>query len=171
KLELARPEEFSLSLRIPVWSQKNSLTINGENVDGLTSGAYKTIRRKWKNGDVVILSLDMRGRVEFMGQKPQYAALMRGPILLSREESLPGVSMGALVGVNSKDGYVELEPIAHDAKATWMQFRYKFAPESYTETGSPAVTADFCDYASAGNGGKGGFFITWLPQIIDPKKN
>lgn len=170
KLELAKPEEFGIALRIPVWSQKNSLSVNGENVEGLTPGSYKTIKRKWKNGDVVKLSLDMRGRVEYMGQKPQYAALMRGPVVLSREESLPGISMGALVAVNSKDGYVDLEPVPHDHKDAWMQFRYKFAPESYTESGSPAVTADFCDYASAGNGSNKGFFITWLPQIIDPRK-
>ncbi len=167
-LKLAKEETFAISLRIPAWSKKNVLTVNGQAVEIPVAGTYATVNRKWKNGDVVSLQLDMRGRVELMGDQPQYAALMRGPILLARDETLPGVSMGAIVGINS--GYVDLTPVPHDAKDAWMQFRYKFTPESYSEKGAPAVTVDFCDYASAGNGAKAGYFISWLPQIKDPRK-
>lgn len=168
-LNLSKSEEFALSVRIPAWSKTNTLRVNGETVGGVTEGTYTSLKRKWKTGDEVNITLDMRGRVTLLGDKPQFAALMRGPILLTRDESLPGVSMGSIVGVKSNNGYVELTPVTHDIKNNWLQYRFKFVPESYTEAGAAPVTVDFCDYASAGNGPKAGFFNTWLPQITDPR--
>jgi DUF1680 family protein len=169
-LNLSKEEDFTLNLRIPAWSKKNTVMVNGTPVEGIKEGTYAAISRKWKNGDEVSMTLDMRGRVVYLGERPKYAAIMRGPILLARDESLPGISMGAFVGVSTNTGYVDLIPVAHDAKDAWMQFRFKFAPESYTEAGGAPVTIDLCDYASAGNGPKAGSFISWLPQITDPRK-
>ena len=169
-LNLNKEEDFTLRLRIPAWSRKNTVMVNGIRVEGIKEGTYAAITRKWKSGDEVSITLDMRGRVMYLGERPRYAAIMRGPILLARDESLPGTSMGAFVGVSTNTGYVDLIPVAHDAKDTWMQFRFRFAPESYTEAGGVPVTIDLCDYASAGNGPKAGSFISWLPQITDPRK-
>jgi len=169
-IKTAKAEEFTLYLRIPAWSQKNTIKVNGIALSGTKAGTYFAVKRKWNNTDQVELDLDMRGRVLFLGNAPRYAAIMRGPVLLSRDEQLPGVSMGAIVGVDAGKGYVDLEPVPHDPKATWMQFRYTFVPESYTEAGAAPVTVDLCDYASAGYGSKQGYFITWLPQITDPRK-
>ncbi|HMI01741.1 MAG TPA: hypothetical protein VK541_04620 [Pedobacter sp.] len=169
-LSLNKDEDFVLSLRIPAWSKKNAVTVNGAPVEGIKAGAYAAVSRKWKNGDMVEITLDMRGRVAYAGDQPKYAAISRGPILLARDESLPGISMGAFVDVKGNDGYIDLIPVAHDVKDNWMQFRFKFAPESYTEAGGAPVTIDLCDYASAGNGPKAGSFISWLPQITDPRK-
>jgi uncharacterized protein len=169
-LKLAKDEVFTLNVRIPAWSRKNTVVVNGEPVKAVREGAYTAINRKWMDGDEVNVVLDMRGRVEFLGEQPKYAAIRRGPILLARDESLPGVSMGSFVDVKGNNGYVDLIPVAHDIKDNWMQFRYQFVPESYTEAGSAPVSIDLCDYASAGNGPKAGSFVSWLPQITDPRK-
>lgn len=169
-LKLIKDEVFTLNLRIPAWSKKNTVIVNGEPVNNVKEGAYIAINRKWKDGDEVKIMLDMRGRVEFLGEHPKYAAIRRGPVLLARDEALPGVSMGSFVDVKGNNGYIDLTPVTHDLKDNWMQFRYKFAPESYTEAGGAPVTIDLCDYASAGNGPKAGSFISWLPQITDPRK-
>jgi DUF1680 family protein len=166
-LKLVKEEEFALQLRIPAWSKKTVLTVNGVAVEAIKEGTYAVVKRKWKSGDEILLRLDMRGRVEVIGEQSQYASIRRGPILLSRDEALPGVSMGAIIGV--KQGYVDLVPVAHDTKDIWLQFQLKFTPESYTETGAPPATIDLCDYASAGNGVKKGYFMSWLPQIKDPR--
>ncbi|WP_276088262.1 beta-L-arabinofuranosidase domain-containing protein [Pedobacter sp. JY14-1] len=169
-LKLQKEETFSIDFRIPSWSAKTSIIVNGDTTKVTTPGQYFALRRNWKSGDSVQLSLDMRGRVVYADDSRQHAALMRGPVLLARDESLPGVGMGSVVDISNPSGYVELEPVPHQEKDGWLQFRYRFVPESYTEAAAQAVTTDFCDYASAGNGAKKGYFITWLPQIIDPRK-
>jgi DUF1680 family protein len=78
---------FSLFLRIPEWCEQGaSITVNGEaSGEALTSGSYAEIRREWKAGDTVRLSLPMPVRqiechpnvAENIGR----VALMRGPLL------------------------------------------------------------------------------------------
>ena len=113
----------------------------------------------------------MRGRVEFIGDKPQYAAVMRGPILLARDEALKGLGMGSIVNLSGKIGYVDLVSVPHTSENVWLQFSLKFSPESYKEQGDAPVTVDLCDYASAGNGKEATYFKAWFPQLIDPKKD
>lgn len=50
--------EWTLRVRVPVWSDDTSLSVNGEPVE-TTAGEYATITREWKAGDVVRLDLDM----------------------------------------------------------------------------------------------------------------
>ncbi|MBC7567875.1 MAG: glycoside hydrolase family 127 protein [Pedobacter sp.] len=164
-LKLAKPETFSINLRIPSWSLKNRLTTNGTLIDHVTPG-YQIITRTWENGDLIELELDMRGRVAYTGDKPEYAAILRGPILLARDESLKGIDMAAIVSPGGKDGYVSLQEVT--STNSWMQFRLQFSPESYKEGGDKPVYVDLCDYASAGNHSSSSF-RTWFPQLIDPK--
>jgi DUF1680 family protein len=164
-LKLAKPETFAINLRIPKWSLKNRLLLNGSTIAEVNPG-YHTLTRDWKNGDVIELELDMRGRVVYTGNKPAFVAIMRGPILLARDESLKGIDMAAIVTPGNKDGYVNLEQVP--AVNSWMQFRLQFNPESYKEAGDKPVYVDLCDYASAGNTSATSF-KTWFPQLVDPK--
>jgi DUF1680 family protein len=164
-LKLAKPETFAINLRIPKWSLKSRLLLNGSPIAEVNPG-YHTLTRDWKNGDVIELELDMRGRVVYTGNKPAFAAIMRGPILLARDESLKGIDMAAIVTPGDNDGYVNLEQVP--AVNSWMQFRLQFNPESYKEAGDKPVHVDLCDYASAGNTSVTSF-KTWFPQLVDPK--
>ncbi|RZL09934.1 MAG: hypothetical protein EOO89_21370, partial [Pedobacter sp.] len=164
-LKLAKSETFSIDLRIPSWSVKNRLLLNGRPIADVNPG-FQSLTLKWNDGDVVELELDMRGRVLYMGEKPTFAAILRGPILLARDESLKGIDMAAIVTPGGKDGYVNLEQVP--SVNSWMHFRLQFNPESYKESGDKPVFVDLCDYASAGNTGATSF-KTWFPQLIDPK--
>jgi uncharacterized protein len=86
----AQPAEFTLYVRIPGWSQKSAVRVNGNPVAGVRSGAYLPIRRRWSAGDSVDLDFDMttyllranpavnedRGRVAFQ----------RGPVVFCMEQ-------------------------------------------------------------------------------------
>jgi DUF1680 family protein len=164
-LNLAKPEMFSLNLRVPSWSLKNRLLLNGSPIENVGPG-YQEITRKWKDGDVVQLELDMRGRVIYQGEKPVFAAIMRGPVLMARDASLKGIDMAAVVNPGGNNGYVDLDEVP--STNVWMQFRLKFNPESYKEAGDNPSYVDLCDYASAGNI-TASAFRTWFPQLVDPK--
>ncbi|HEY4416582.1 MAG TPA: beta-L-arabinofuranosidase domain-containing protein [Verrucomicrobiae bacterium] len=142
-----KPEEFTLTLRIPAWSETTQLKVNGQSLP-VTPG-YAKIRRTWHKGDRVEITFDMHARlVELNG----CVALQRGPVVLSLDNRLtPPVARQIALG-----GNLELKPNPAAAKkiGAWMAF----------DVGG--VT--FCDYASAGNGfSETNIFRTWLPQPLN----
>lgn len=81
-LELSKPAEFAVLLRIPVWAQGASILVNGKPVPAAPC-AFATIRRSWKTGDRIELDLPMRLRLEAIApQHPQTVALLCGPLVL-----------------------------------------------------------------------------------------
>ncbi|MES2830018.1 MAG: beta-L-arabinofuranosidase domain-containing protein [Bacteroidota bacterium] len=163
-----KAENFDIDLRIPVWSIKNTIRINGKPLDATITGGYQKINRTWNDGDVIDIELDMRGRVEVIGNRPAYVSIMSGPILLARDETLNGINMGAIVSPVNYNGFVTLEHVP--SGENWLQVKVKISPESYKEAGDKPVTIDLCDYASAGNLRELTLFKSWFPQLIDPKK-
>src|SRR5207302_2009816 len=80
----AHRAEFTLRLRIPAWSKRTTLTLNGRPAEAdLKPGSYAAVKRQWNPGDRVELMLDMRGRVVDDLGKTGYVAVMRGPIVLA----------------------------------------------------------------------------------------
>jgi DUF1680 family protein len=86
-VEPEQSSEFALRLRIPGWSRKASLEINGAAVDlkAVMDRGYAHIRRSWQKGDSVTLTLEMLP--ERIYAHPEVAAdagrvaLKRGPIV------------------------------------------------------------------------------------------
>lgn len=86
----AEEKVFTLYLRIPEWSKKTILTINGENIN-VSCGNYTEINRVWKNGDKVVLCLDLTTKlIRPVGifDNEYYVALKRGPVILARDARL-----------------------------------------------------------------------------------
>lgn len=171
ELQLKRPEELVVHIRIPEWSRQTSLTVNGEKLEGLKCGEYAAIKRTWNPGDRIVLETDMRGRVVRMGQLPENVAIVRGPVVLARDARLGEPALeSVLKPVADKDGYIGLEPVEQPDREVWMAFNVLFVPESYKEGGSEPVRVMLCDYASAGNTREGyPHFRVWLPQLVDPR--
>jgi DUF1680 family protein len=143
----AKPSEFTLTLRIPAWSERTELKVNGEQIP--VAPGYAQIRRIWHRGDRVKITFDLRARrVECNGQ----VALTRGPVVLSLDNRLTPASTGQI----TLDQNPKLKPNPAAAKkiGAWMAF--------------DVDGLTFCDYASAGNAFcEQNIFRTWLPQPLD----
>lgn len=172
ELNMKKAENMTLSLRIPDWSDETSVSVNGQPVKDISKGDYLKITRDWKNNDKISVSFDMRGKIHSIGQKPQYKAISRGPVVLTRDERLPGPGLEAVLApVASDNGYIDLTPKKSSNPDIWMIFSAKFLPEAYTEYEADPVDVELCDYASAGNTmTEYPFFKVWLPQLFDPRK-
>ncbi|MFF0328872.1 glycoside hydrolase family 127 protein [Nonomuraea angiospora] len=82
--------DFALAVRIPGWSRRPTVTVNGEPVDrpGLRDG-YCTLSRRWRTGDVVEIDLGMEVRRTWahpaVAATAGKVALERGPIVFCLE--------------------------------------------------------------------------------------
>lgn len=90
ELQVDGEGEFALNLRIPGWCGEARLTVNGAPADvPRAAGTYAELRRRWRRGDRVELTLDMPVRV--MESHPHVlenagrVALARGPLLYCLE--------------------------------------------------------------------------------------
>lgn len=85
-----RPRRFTLFLRVPGWSRKATVAVNGEAAQAVRPGEYAALRREWKRGDRVRLELDLAPR--FTAANPRVAenygkvAVERGPLVYCLEE-------------------------------------------------------------------------------------
>ena len=84
-LALARPETFTVFVRIPEWAgAKTRVAVNGRRADAaIEPGKFLALGRTWKDGDRVELEVEMPLRLEAVDeQNPDVVALMRGPVAL-----------------------------------------------------------------------------------------
>jgi uncharacterized protein len=116
-IEVRGEDEFGLQLRIPDWCETGaSISVNGNAIEGeLTPGSYALVRRSWRPGDVVQLSLPMP--VRRIRSHPRVAAntgrtaLMRGPLVYCIEQAdHPGVDIRDLVLPDDADFREEWRP-------------------------------------------------------------
>jgi DUF1680 family protein len=79
-----RPCSFSFRLRIPHWSTDTAVTLNGEPIPDVKPGQYLALERTWKEGDRIVLDLDMSPHY-WVGQGAcaEMASAYRGPLLLA----------------------------------------------------------------------------------------
>ena len=77
--------QFTLQVRYPGWVKPGAfeVKVNGKPVSIITGpSSYVAISRQWKKGDVVDITFPMYNSIKYLPNKPQYIALMHGPILL-----------------------------------------------------------------------------------------
>ena len=85
-----QPAQFTLALRIPGWCRDFQVAVNGARVSEPVMNGYARLRRTWKSGDTVTLSLSMP--VERIAPHPMIRqdagciALQRGPVIYCLEE-------------------------------------------------------------------------------------
>ena len=148
----SRPAQFVLKLRIPYWSPKTRVKLNGERVKSVSAATYLVLDREWQVGDKVEVELDMSlhywvGEKECEGK----AAIYRGPILLTYDrrlntmdpDEIPTLDATAMKGrlISNKDSLptvVRVEYIVPDGHRLRL-----------------------CDFGSAGEGGSP--YRSWLP--------
>ncbi len=92
EFKLARPETFTVYIRIPEWTgEKTILSVNGRRVqEAVIPGNFLALQRTWKDGDRLELELHMSLRLEAIDdQNPNAVALMRGPLALFAVGEIP----------------------------------------------------------------------------------
>jgi DUF1680 family protein len=92
ELEMARPEKFTVYLRVPAWADaKTRISINGKRVEGdVVAGKFFQLSRTWKTGDRVEYEMGMPLSLQPVDpENPQIVALRRGPLALFGTGNLP----------------------------------------------------------------------------------
>lgn len=90
ELSLDKPARFALNLRMPGWLRSAEIQVNGEAAEASAPGAYASIERDWKSGDIVRLALPMP--IEQITAHPYVEAnagkiaLKRGPLVYCMED-------------------------------------------------------------------------------------
>ena len=90
KLTLMKDFDRAIHLRLPSWSSKNSVRINGEEQTYSVQNGYAVLKRRWKAGDEVTLTLDTS--VQVVAAHPLVKAdegkraIQRGPLVYCAEE-------------------------------------------------------------------------------------
>lgn len=164
RIQLGMPEaeEFSLALRIPSWCCAPYPTVNGEYTIAVP-GQWLALKRLWRNGDEIVLRLPMDLRTEDSWKLgngsetlPPQQAIVRGPVVLARDESLGGPPLSApLTFWIKSDG-------ALDALSVPLQKLPFQAQQAYDVALQDGGTVRVVDYASAGQD-YNSEFAAWLP--------
>jgi DUF1680 family protein len=97
-------DEWTLRIRIPSWTPKAEVSINGERAQGIstTPGSYASAKRVWQSGDKVEIRLQMKLRLVPANDKPSVAAVAYGPVILSGNygstslASIPTLALGSV---------------------------------------------------------------------------
>ena len=87
QLHTSQPVVYTVRLRIPAWAVTGpTLRVNGKSVNALTTRGFASIRRLWKDGDLIELTIPMRLRLEPLPANgtahPNMNALLYGPTVL-----------------------------------------------------------------------------------------
>jgi DUF1680 family protein len=173
-----RARATTLKLRVPHWSARTRVRLNGRDVPGATPGRYLSLRRTWQPGDTLTLDLDMSphfwaGERECEGLTSVY----RGPILLAYDHRYHlAQTANRPTAVRPAEGWepdseVALEVPALDARTMrgravqwddwlppWMLFEFEAAD---------GQAVRLCDFGSAGEAGTP--YRSWLPVTNAPR--
>jgi len=132
-VQLDRPAEFALALRIPGWCPEATIAVNGQSLDlePLMCRGYARIQREWSAGDVVELSLAMP--VQRLESHPEVSsncgkvALQRGPLVYCLEEvdngpNLHDISLpeDAELSVRFADDSLDRRTPVQDYRLSWF---------------------------------------------------
>jgi hypothetical protein len=165
-LGLAEPLRFTLRLRIPPWSGRTVLAVNGDPI-ACRPGSYAALDRAWKDGDQIVLRLELRGRAVPSPSGSPDLAVMRGPIVLALDSRLVQPQATAVRLVQDAEGFVELKPAASKPEEIWMAYEVPFEVRPWSVFDHYQTTLTMCDFASAGNRwSEDNTFRTWLPQPL-----
>ena len=115
----AEATEFTFYVRIPGWTDRAQVMVNGKAQAGATPGEYLAIKRRWAEGDVIKLSMEVVPQV--IEANPRVAddsgrvAIQRGPLIYCLEE------IDQPSGVSLSD--VAVNPGRHPAEEFQTEFR------------------------------------------------
>ena len=93
---------FILKVRKPSWCENFTVKGVGFDADSYEENGFVCMKRKWKKGDQVKISMPMHAYIKPMVNVPQYVAIMYGPILLGMKTGTE--DMRSLIADDSRFG-------------------------------------------------------------------
>jgi DUF1680 family protein len=176
-IEEAPTESFSTFFRIPGWSSNASLTVNGKAQSvQLTPGTYAEIKKVWKKGDKIELTLPMPVKLiesnPLVEETRNQIAVKRGPVVyclesldLPKGETIFDIAISAKNNLKPVQLTIENSPITGlqgDVmvinKSDWTKKLYR---EVSTET-PETIQVKLVPYYAWGNRGHTDMSV-WLP--------
>ena len=171
--------KLKLRLRIPSWSAKTEVKLNGKAFADVKAGTYFTIDHDWALGDIVEIKFDMPVVQHVLDH---HVAFTRGPVLLARDSRFNDGDLteplrscvGDVVHGGASDGQVmtTFTSVRTPSEQFWMTFSatLPLGPHHANPEGANPATVFFCDYASAGNlWRRENYYRTWFPVEIPPE--
>lgn len=153
-----RPTTLPLHLRIPEWSGKTTVTVNGAPVEDVKSGTYLKLDRTWNPGDQIVLQLDLGLRALRGDRHVQFnTSLLRGPILLTFDQKYNTMDPADLPELDLAALPLTLLP-ADNPLLKDLRFSPILAVATPAADGQRVV---LCDFGSAG--AYGTYYRSWLP--------
>lgn len=150
RVEAAAPIETTLKLRVPYWSARTRVRLNGDKVDA-APGTYLALKRRWQEGDQIQLELDMRPHFwAGHGACRGLASMYRGPLLLAYDRRFNDMDPDDVPPLDAADLKARLL-----SGASRPPCQVQVACKG--EDGRRVV---LCDFASAGEGGSP--YRSWL---------
>lgn len=77
--QMDRPSDFAFSFRVPVWAEGTVVSVNGSEDKNVAAGVFHKIKRKFRDGDTIVLSLPMIPRI--LNFYPEAISVIKGPLL------------------------------------------------------------------------------------------
>lgn len=148
-------EVFTLRLRIPQWAREHRALVNGKAVESLPQNGWLAVRRRWKTGDEVSLTLPMP--IERVTMPPRFkeyenlVALQRGPIVYCLEEQdvegapqATGFSPLAMMYIPKEVPLTAEHRPDFLGGVTVLRGEVRLVKLDYTETALPATFVPYC---------------------------
>lgn len=156
---------FNLRIRIPAWSEKTRIILNGDTLNNVRPGSYAELNRKWNKGDKVVIKLDLKAEICANKSKTHFA-IQYGPLILAADRRF-----------NPNQIYQYYEPITdklQQIKCTTVESPNPdifFLAKIPFRTAGQLTELNLTDYASSGNTwNPDSGYMVWFPYLLDPRQ-
>ena len=132
---LPKPKRFAIALRVPGWANgKHTVQVNGQPITAAMTNGYAVVDRRWKQGDVIAITLPLDLRIESTPGGADTVAILRGPMVLAADlgpTSQPWDSPDpALVGEDLLGGFssANLQKVSYKTRGVVRSDDLTFVP-------------------------------------------
>lgn len=155
----------NIALRVPGWTPKAQVRVNGEEMQGVASGGYYIIARNWKAGDEISLKMEMPARVV---EQNRCLAIERGPVVYARDSRFNDGFVDEVVTIPHQNGTIQIteqKPLEN----MWIAVSVPMVRGTYNDASVDMRQIRLCDFASAGNTWDENVrYRVWLPHLYTP---
>lgn len=166
EIESGTQSNFDFQVRIPSWSKRTHVEVNGEVQPVPVAGSYLSLLRTWKKGDRIEVVFDMRARVVTSPGEKLFYAIEYGPLVLAMDHRLETQQEYEFLEPKSDStGTVPITIDSSPAKPFYFIAKIPFRTKAVFDVDTQVT---FCDYASAGNTWTNESALrVWIPRLID----